>query len=55
MLLAKALEWARTKENERCAVDFEPQNIQAAQFWLKHFEPVCYSMIRHVDERIAQG
>jgi hypothetical protein len=35
-------------------VDFEPQNIPAAHFWLKHFQPVCYSLIRHVDERIAE-
>jgi hypothetical protein len=28
-------------------------NILAARFWLRHFRPVCYTLVRHVDERIA--
>jgi GNAT superfamily N-acetyltransferase len=36
---------------ERCAVDFESFNPEAATFWLKHFEPVCLSVLR-VPERI---
>ena len=52
-LLDKALEWARSKDYERCAVDWEPQNIPVNRFLLKHFQPVCYSLIRHIDERIA--
>ncbi len=52
-LLNHSLDWARTVGYQRCAVDFEPQNISAARFWLRHFQPVCYSLIRHVDERIA--
>jgi GNAT superfamily N-acetyltransferase len=52
-LLAHSLGWALSVGYERCAVDFEPQNIPGARFWLRYFEPVCYSLIRHVDERIA--
>jgi GNAT superfamily N-acetyltransferase len=52
-LLNHSLDWARSVGYERCAVDFEPQNIPAARFWLRHFQPVCYSLIRHVDERVA--
>jgi GNAT superfamily N-acetyltransferase len=52
-LLNQSLEWARSEGYERCAVDFEPMNIVAARFWMRHFEPVCYSLMRCVDERIA--
>jgi GNAT superfamily N-acetyltransferase len=52
-LLNHALLWARSVGYQRCAVDFEPQNIPAVRFWLRHFQPVCYSQIRHVDERVA--
>ena len=52
-LLNHSLAWARSVGYERCAVDFEPQNIPAARFWLRRFQPVCYSLIRHVDERVA--
>jgi GNAT superfamily N-acetyltransferase len=54
-LLDHSLGWARSAGYERCAVDFEPQNIPAARFWLRHFQPVCYSLIRHVDERAASA
>jgi GNAT superfamily N-acetyltransferase len=30
----------------RCAVDFESFNPEAAAFWVKYFEPVCFSVIR---------
>jgi len=49
-LLNHSLAWARSAGYERCAVDFEPQNIPAARFWLRHFQPICYSQIRHVDK-----
>ena len=52
-LLKHSLDWARSVGYERCAVDFEPENIPSARFWLKHFQPVCYSLIRNVDERVA--
>ena len=52
-LLNNAIEWARSAGYKRCSVDFEPQNIPGGSFWLKHFRPVCYSVIRHIDERVA--
>ncbi|MBM4466303.1 MAG: GNAT family N-acetyltransferase [Chloroflexi bacterium] len=52
-LLNHSLNWARSAGYDRCAVDFESQNISATRFWLKHFQPVCFSLIRHVDERTA--
>jgi GNAT superfamily N-acetyltransferase len=48
-LLNRALEWARDAGYARCAVDFEPMNPLASRFWLKHFQPVCYTLVRHVD------
>jgi len=53
VLLNHSLDWARSAGYQRCAVDFEPQNIPAVRFWLRHFQPVCYSQIRHVDKRVA--
>jgi GNAT superfamily N-acetyltransferase len=52
-LLNRSLEWARSEGYVRCAVDFEPMNVPAARFWTRHFEPVCYALVRHVDVRIA--
>jgi len=37
----------------RCSVDFETANLEARHFWLTHFTPVCYSVIRRIDENIA--
>jgi ribosomal protein S18 acetylase RimI-like enzyme len=31
---------------ERCSVDFESFNPEAAGFWMKYFQPVCYSLVR---------
>lgn len=53
-LLKHSLDWARSAGYERCAVDFEPENISGTLFWLRHFQPVCHSLIRHVDERVAR-
>jgi len=52
-LLNRALEWARAEGYERCAADWEPMNVPAARFWPRHFELVCYSLIRCIDERIG--
>ena len=54
-LLNRSLEWAQEERYERCAVDFEPMNSLAARFWLRYFEPVCYSLMRRIDERIGQA
>lgn len=54
-LLNHSLTWARTAGYERCAVDFESPNIPGARFWLRHFQPVCYSLIRHIDAETRQS
>lgn len=48
-LLNRALEWARARGFSRCAVDFEPMNPWARRFWMRHFEPVAYTVVRHLD------
>jgi GNAT superfamily N-acetyltransferase len=53
-LLNRALEWAKGQGFARVAVDFESMNILATRFWMKWFEPVCYSLIRSIDERVAR-
>ena len=52
-LLKRSLDWAQSQGYERCAVDFESENASANAFWTKYFEPVCFSLIRHIDKRIA--
>ena len=52
-LLDHALTSARASGYERCAVSFEPMNLLARRFWLKHFNPVCYSVLRQIDERLT--
>ncbi|WMJ87443.1 GNAT family N-acetyltransferase [Anaerocolumna sp. MB42-C2] len=51
-LLQKVLEDALLKGYKRCAVVFESQNDSGRYFWLKYFKPVCYSLVRKVDNRI---
>jgi GNAT superfamily N-acetyltransferase len=53
-LLAILLEWATARGYQRCAVDCESANHEGCDFWLRHFEPVCYSYIRRVDDRIVR-
>jgi len=54
-LLNRSLEWARVEGYERCAVDFEPMNFLAARFWMRWFEPVCYSLMRCIDKRLGRA
>lgn len=54
-LLAHALVFARTSGYLRCAVPFEPMNPLGSRFWLRYFQPVCYSFLRSIDERLTQG
>lgn len=28
-------------------------NTVATRFWLKYFKPACYSVFRHIDERVT--
>jgi GNAT superfamily N-acetyltransferase len=52
-LLNRSLEWARSEGYARCAVDFEPMNVLGARFWTSHFDPVCFTLARRLDENIA--
>jgi len=45
-LLRAALEDHRARGFRRCAVDFESFNPEAAAFWPRFFQPVCYSLMR---------
>ncbi len=45
-LLSEVVRWARDSGYVRCAVDFEAHNARGARFWLKHFEPVSYVVVR---------
>lgn len=53
-LLDHALRSARESGYERCAVSFEPMNVIGSRFWLKYFKPVCFSVVRYIDDRIIQ-
>lgn len=53
-LLNCGLECARSVGYERCAVDFEPMNVSGSRFWLRHFKPICYTLIRYLDPRFDQ-
>lgn len=54
-LLNQALAWAREKGYQRCAVDFESMNVLASRFWTRWFDPICFSLIRRIDERVASS
>jgi GNAT superfamily N-acetyltransferase len=55
-LLSRALAWARVRGYQRCAADWEPMNPPANRFWTGRFTPVCYSLMRWIDERmVARG
>ncbi|MHB0885161.1 MAG: GNAT family N-acetyltransferase [Bacillota bacterium] len=51
-LLTRVVGRAREEGYVRCCVDFEAHNIRGSAFWLKHFTPFSYSLIRRLDERI---
>lgn len=54
-LLNHALKAARASGYERCAVPFEPMNLLGTRVWLRYFKPVCYSVCRHIDDRVTQA
>jgi GNAT superfamily N-acetyltransferase len=51
-LLSQGLSWAQSQGYTRCAVDFESMNTLARRYWTRWFDPVIYSVLRCVDERI---
>lgn len=53
-LLNHSLDWARSVGYRYCSVDYESTNILGSHFWQgRGFKPVCYSLVRHIDEIIA--
>lgn len=54
-LLDHALKFAQASGYERCAVSFEPMNVLGTYFWLKYFKPVCFSVVRHIDDGVTQA
>jgi GNAT superfamily N-acetyltransferase len=54
-LLNTVMRWGIDQGMQRCSVDFEATNLEACAFWLRHFHPVCASMIRRLDERIRSS
>jgi GNAT superfamily N-acetyltransferase len=53
-LLNHSFTWAKSVGYTHCSVDYESFNISGTRFWQSRgFKPVCYSLIRHIDERIA--
>jgi GNAT superfamily N-acetyltransferase len=53
-LLDHALKWARETGYARCAVDFESANLKGRRFWLRHFNPVCLSLLRQIGAPLPQ-
>jgi GNAT superfamily N-acetyltransferase len=52
-LLRHGFEWARAAGYQHCSVDFESANLPGSRFWLRHFEPVCHSLMRRVNPCLA--
>jgi GNAT superfamily N-acetyltransferase len=52
VLYNTASNWAKQNGYDKISVDFESANPLALKFWLNHFEPVTYSLIRHIDDRL---
>jgi GNAT superfamily N-acetyltransferase len=50
-LLHALLQWGAQQGMERCVVDFESANLPARGFWETHFQPICHSAVRKVDDR----
>jgi len=51
-LLDRCLRWAQAQGYTRCSVDYETANHSASRFWGRLFSPVCYSLIRIIDDRL---
>ncbi len=51
-LLNAAMAYFSSRGFRCCSVDFESFNPEAATFWMRYFEPVCFSMVR-VPEKIS--
>jgi hypothetical protein len=45
-MLDAAIRYYAAEGLASCAVDFEAFNPEATAFWLRHFTPVCHSLMR---------
>jgi GNAT superfamily N-acetyltransferase len=52
LLLGAIVDWAKEHGHERVSLDFEAANIYGSAFWRRHLKPVCYSVIRHVNDHM---
>ena len=50
-LLSAGIAWATDEGYERIGVDFESANLLASRFWLRHFSPVTYALVRRLAGR----
>lgn len=55
LLLQTITQWAFEKGFKRISLDFEAANVLGGRFWLRSFEPVCYSLMRKVDDRLTKA
>lgn len=51
-MIKNIFDYAKENNYKKLSVDFESFNVQARKFWLKYFEPVCFSMMRRIDDRV---
>ena len=54
-MLGKLCEIGKSMEKKRLSVDFESSNPTARRYWLRHFSPITYAMLRKVDERVFES
>lgn len=52
-ILNQVLQWGGSRQKRSCAVDFESANLSGGRFWLRYFQPVCYSVLRSIDSRVV--
>lgn len=53
-LLSTLTAHAKDSGFQRISVDFETRNTPARQFWLRHFQPISYSLMRRIDDRFVR-
>jgi len=53
-LLAHIVANAQAEGCQRLSVDFESANRAGRHFWLRHFRPVCYSLLRRLDPEAGE-
>ena len=54
LLLDTVMQWLNQENYRLCGVDFESFNILGSIFWMNYFTPYTFSLVRRIDERIAE-